>query len=192
MALLPAERQQQIMFSLAEGGAVRIGDLSRELRVSEMTIHRDLNELAIQGRLTKVRGGAVLSGPSGSSGPSSTEKTCYVCHREQHSRTLMVLRMADEGHRNACCPHCGLMALTDAQPRVSSALVTDFLHGRMVNCRAATYVLEPQISICCTPTILAFEKREDALRFQKGFGGRVSDLDDALVAIASEMALDKR
>jgi hypothetical protein len=186
VALLPAERQQQIMSLLAEKGAVRIDELSRMLGVSEMTIHRDLNALAVRGQLTKVRGGAVISGAP------STEQTCFVCHREQHSRTPMVLRMTDEGHRNTCCPHCGLMALADARARVSSALVTDFLYGRMVNCRAATFVIDPQINICCTPTILAFEKREDAQRFQKGFGGRVSDLEDALVAIESEMALNKR
>jgi hypothetical protein len=186
MALLPAERQQQILSLLAERGAVRIDELSGTLGVSEMTIHRDLTALAARGRLTKVRGGAVASVSL------STEKSCYVCHREQHSRNQVVLRMADDGHRNTCCPHCGLMALADGRARVSAALVTDFLHGRMVNCRAATFVIEPQISICCTPSILAFEKREDALRFQKGFGGRIAGLEDALAAVERRMALNKR
>lgn len=185
MDLLPAERQQQIMSSLAESGAVRIGDLSRMLGVSEMTIHRDLNELAVRGRLTKVRGGAVISGAP------ETERTCYVCRREHQGRMQMVLRTVDEGQRSTCCPHCGLMALTDAHAQVNSALVTDFLYGRMVNCRAATYVIEPQISICCYPTVLAFEKHEDALRFQKGFGGRVAQFEDALAVIESAMALKK-
>jgi len=159
VTVLPEERHQLIMSSLAEGGAVRIDDLSRTLGVSEMTIHRDLNELAVRGQLTKVRGGAVRARAS------DTEEKCYICHREQLSRTPMVLRMADDGRRNACCPHCGLMALTNAHPRVNSALVTDFLYGRMVDCRTATYVIEPQIRFYCTPTILAFEKQGDALRF---------------------------
>ena len=173
------------MSSLAESGAVRIGELSRRLGVSEMTIHRDLNELAVRGRLTKVRGGAVIAGA-----PES-ERACCVCQREHHGRMQMVLHTSDEGHRSTCCAHCGLMALTDVQAQVSAALVTDFLHGRMVNCRAATYVIAPQISICCSPTVLAFEKREDALRFQRGFGGRVSQFEDALAVIESEMALKK-
>jgi DNA-binding MarR family transcriptional regulator len=183
--LLPAERQRQILSSLTERGAVRISDLSRMLGVSEMTIHRDLNELAARGRLTKVRGGAVLSQAS------ESERTCFICRREHQGRMQMVLRMTDEGQRNTCCPHCGLMALSDVRGQVRSALVTDFLYGRMVNCRAATYIIEPQISVCCSPTVLAFEKREDALCFQKGFGGRVAQFEDALAMIESEMALKK-
>jgi hypothetical protein len=46
--------------------------------------------------------------------------------------------------------------------------------------------------MCCSPSILAFEKREDALRFQKGSGGGVSNLEEALVAIQSEMSLTAR
>ena len=185
MDLLPAERQRQILTSLAEDGAVRISELSRTLGVSEMTIHRDLNELASRGRLTKVRGGAVLSRAS------EAERACTICRREHQGRMQMVLIMTDEGQRSTCCPHCGLMALSDVHGQVRSALVTDFLYGRMVNCRAATYVIEPQISVCCSPTVLAFEKREDALRFQQGFGGRVAQFEDALAMIESEMALKK-
>lgn len=185
MDLLPAERQRQILSSLAESGAVRISDLSRTFDVSEMTIHRDLNALAGRGRLTKVRGGAVLSRAS------ETERACTICRREHQGRMQMVLNMKDEGQWITCCPHCGLMALLDVHGQVRSALVTDFLYGRMVNCRAATYVIEPQISVCCSPTVLAFEKPEDALRFQRGFSGRVAQFEEALAMIESEMALNK-
>jgi hypothetical protein len=102
----------------------------------------------------------------------------------------MVLRMADSSQRRACCPHCGLIALSESYPSVASALVTDFLYGRTVNCRTASYVIESQVSFCCTPTFLAFERREDAERFQKGFGGKVLDLGGALAALENDMKLN--
>jgi hypothetical protein len=124
--------------------------------------------------------------------PSSADQECYICHRVHRSRTPMVLRMSDGSHRHTCCPHCGLMALLDSQPLVTSALVSDFLYSRMVNCRAASYVIGAQISFCCTPTILAFERREDAQRFQRGFGGQVSNLAGTLAALENEMRLGAR
>jgi hypothetical protein len=84
------------------------------------------------------------------------------------------------------------MALLAVQPAVSSALVTDFLYGRMVNCRVASYVVAPQVFFCCTPTVLAFERPEDARRFQQGFGGQVFDLGGAMNALRSEMSLIAR
>ena len=41
-------------------GAVRVADLMRELRVSDMTVRRDLEALEAQGQLVKVHGGATL------------------------------------------------------------------------------------------------------------------------------------
>ena len=84
------------------------------------------------------------------------------------------------------------MALFESRHAVASALVADFLYGRMVNCRSASYVMEPQVSYCCTPSIVAFERREDAQRFQQGFGGRVMDLEGVLGALEKEMTLDPR
>lgn len=44
-------------------GSVRIAELAAELDVSEMTIRRDLDELASIGVVRRVRGGAVVLGP---------------------------------------------------------------------------------------------------------------------------------
>jgi Fe2+ or Zn2+ uptake regulation protein len=170
MQMLPADRRKKILSLLDEHGSVRVDELCQLFGVSDMTVHRDLQQLATQGWLRKVRGGAVL--PTASADPA-----CCVCHRAQCSRTPMVLHLTDSGHRHACCPHCGLMALITSPPTIASALVTDFLYGRMVNCRVASYVVGPNIRFCCTPAVLAFERQEDAQRFQQGFGGQVLDLE---------------
>lgn len=57
--MLATERQAQIIAELRRTGIVGVSGLSRLLRVSEMTVRRDLDVLAGRGVLAKVHGGAV-------------------------------------------------------------------------------------------------------------------------------------
>ena len=70
---------------------------------------------------------------------------------------------------------------------IASILVTDFLFGRIVNGRTAMYLAAPNLSICCTPTVLAFEEAHNAQRFQAGFGGEILDLNEALAFVRTTM-----
>ncbi len=56
-------REERIFELLGTDGQVQISGLAAELDVSEMTIRRDLDRLAAEGRLRRVRGGAVAVGP---------------------------------------------------------------------------------------------------------------------------------
>jgi DeoR/GlpR family transcriptional regulator of sugar metabolism len=55
---LPAQRRQE-MLRAVRGGQVHVGDLAESFGVSEMTVRRDLGRLASEGKLERVRGGAV-------------------------------------------------------------------------------------------------------------------------------------
>ena len=57
--LLTRQRQQFILQRLARDGQVVAKALSEELQISEDTIRRDLRELAREGRLQRVHGGAL-------------------------------------------------------------------------------------------------------------------------------------
>ena len=59
----PQERLLIVQRTIAERGSVRIDELAGELRVSEMTIRRDLDELEALGVARRVRGGASALGP---------------------------------------------------------------------------------------------------------------------------------
>ncbi len=61
--MLAAERQVHILEAVQRRGAVRVNELSRLLNVSDMTIRRDLDILALQGQLDKVHGGATVKRP---------------------------------------------------------------------------------------------------------------------------------
>src|SRR5690242_5978677 len=55
-------RQVDILRRLRAGGVVSVEDLARDLDVSAATIRRDLQQLGRAGVLTRVHGGAHLSG----------------------------------------------------------------------------------------------------------------------------------
>jgi DeoR/GlpR family transcriptional regulator of sugar metabolism len=55
---IPAQRRQQILTAV-RSGAMHVADLAEHFGVSEMTVRRDLHALAEEGRLERVRGGAV-------------------------------------------------------------------------------------------------------------------------------------
>lgn len=179
--MLATERRQIILEQLETTGRVRVSDLIETLNVSRMTINRDLSLLENEGRLEKVFGGAVARQASGKIG-------CAMCGIEPKERTAFVLQCADGSQLQACCPHCGIMLLS-ARLQVVSALAADFLHGRMVNVRTATFLVDPDLTVCCTPSVLCFQRREEAEKFQRGFGGEVMDLANAQSYLRASMML---
>ncbi|HEV7790657.1 MAG TPA: DeoR/GlpR family DNA-binding transcription regulator [Pseudonocardia sp.] len=56
--MLARQRQQLILDEVARSGAVKVADLVAELGVSDMTVRRDISELAGQGLVDRVHGGA--------------------------------------------------------------------------------------------------------------------------------------
>lgn len=62
--VLTSVRKKRILDNLRETGAVVAKDLSEELGVSEDTIRRDLRELASEGLLQRVHGGALPASPA--------------------------------------------------------------------------------------------------------------------------------
>jgi DeoR/GlpR family transcriptional regulator of sugar metabolism len=60
--VLAQQRQVRILSELRRSGAVRVAELTELLGVSDMTVRRDLEQLALDGVVRKVHGGAVLAG----------------------------------------------------------------------------------------------------------------------------------
>ena len=56
--MLAGERQARILDEIRRRGSVRVGELSEQFGVSDMTIRRDLDILSNQGLVDKVHGGA--------------------------------------------------------------------------------------------------------------------------------------
>jgi DeoR/GlpR family transcriptional regulator of sugar metabolism len=65
--MLAPQRQDRILAQIRAHGAVRVADLVDELDVSDMTVRRDIAELARTGLVRRVHGGAVTLEPAGRS-----------------------------------------------------------------------------------------------------------------------------
>lgn len=63
MSIDSIDRIERIRTELESTGRVRVAELAVELGVSEMTVRRDLDALADQGVVHRVRGGALALGP---------------------------------------------------------------------------------------------------------------------------------
>ncbi len=59
--MLKEERRQRIVRILEAERSAKVSDLARQLSTSRATIWRDIDEMAAQGRVTKVHGGATLA-----------------------------------------------------------------------------------------------------------------------------------
>lgn len=57
--MLAARRRELILDAVRGGAGVEVGQLAQRFAVSEMTVRRDLARLADEGKLTRVRGGAM-------------------------------------------------------------------------------------------------------------------------------------
>ncbi|MDD9378513.1 DeoR family transcriptional regulator [Streptomyces sp. ZAF1911] len=65
------ERRELIAGAVRANGRVRVADLVRELGVSRMTIHRDLQHLDAQRRVRRIRSGATTATPTAATTPAT-------------------------------------------------------------------------------------------------------------------------
>ena len=183
--MLAIERRDYILKKLQETGRVQVSELSETLQVSRMTIHRDLDALAEEGLIKKVFGGAVSAVDYRREEPTGR---CALCGRPLNIHTRVVLHTRQGNHIEACCPHCALLLL-ETRDDIVSGLAVDFIHGKMVNLKTATFLVNPDVVVCCTPPVLCFADEEEAHRFRQGFYGELTSLNKAQELTTHYMSL---
>lgn len=78
VALLPAERRARLVQRLHDDGWARVADLAAALGVTPVTVRRDIAQLADEGVLERVHGGArLVSPPGGADTPDGTRKAAH-------------------------------------------------------------------------------------------------------------------
>jgi hypothetical protein len=173
----PIWRRRQILDLLAKEGTVSLREIAEKYSVSMMTIHRDVEVLARQGALQRVRGGIQLASPV----PVKIG-ICAACNQPVTNRSGFFIFTHSGSRVEACCPHCGIMLAS----RVGGArelLATDFLYGTVMDARRAAFLVSSSVRLCCSPSILCFENHEDAARFRSGFGGQVLTYSELLALL---------
>jgi DNA-binding transcriptional ArsR family regulator len=183
MSELPTARQDLILSWLNETPSLSIDELVSRLGVSIMTVHRDLDHLVRAGQVEKVHGGVMRA----ESRPRHTRalQLCRLCDAPISERTQVIIQPAQGEPLYACCPHCGLLLLADSIQPVS-ILAKDFIYGRMVNARTASFLVNSSVTLCCQPNYLCFACEQDARSFQMGFGGQLMTFEDARAAMVAD------
>ncbi|WP_339226706.1 DeoR family transcriptional regulator [Oceanobacillus sp. FSL K6-2867] len=187
--MLPVERRNHIKELIKEKRNMKISDLSNELEVSEMTIHRDLKPLIEEGLIVKTFGGISLVQDKPEKASFSNLEECAYCSRKIYERLSYRLIFPNNKIEMACCCHCGLLRHRQQEEEVIQAICTDFLRQTVISANLAWYVMDTSINMgCCQPQLLAFEMQEHAQKFVKGFGGKVYTFNEAMEAIFQVMS----
>lgn len=93
--MLAAQRRQRILEEVRRGGGVRVSELAGLLRVSDMTVRRDLEVLGAEGLLEKVHGGATAL-PTSSEEPGFEVKSLREL-TEKHAIAEVAVRLVEPG-----------------------------------------------------------------------------------------------
>lgn len=171
----PSRREKRILEYLAQKEQASIQELAAYLSVSLMTVHRDLNRLAAEGRVRKSHGEVSLAVPG------SELSGCAMCGKFVGERTAFIINLGNGVQKRTCCAHCGLLLYLQIG---GLPLAADFLHDYMVSAAQAVYLIQSDLTVCCLPGVFVFGERSEAEKFRLGFGGKLVDMTEAIRFLA--------
>ena len=132
---------------------------------------------------------------------SSNADECYACKRPIHAHTKTVA-VANGHARLFCCPACALSEHEQAGKPVRVVQLTSFLNGKALAPESAYVVRGSNVNMCerthelmeedkrpadlrydrCSPSLIAFAQRGEALEFAREHGGEVMPFREAAAA----------
>lgn len=189
------ERRRELLAWLEAKGNVSLAEIVARFGVSKMTAHRDLDLLEKRQMLKRIHGGAIAAIKREGDIAAKNDRVarqrddCPICQRPVSQHLLYSLAPIGSDQRQFCCPHCGVSAQLAKPERTAMAMATDFLTGRPHPAQHSWFVLGSVVAPCCHPSMLTFEDEAMARRFQRGFGGKLGRLSNALAYLKDEMCL---
>ena len=134
---------------------------------------------------------------------ASSEKECYACRRliHAHSRTVALV---NGRARVFCCPACALSEHQQEGKPVKVTELTSFFTGAILAPDSAYVVKGSDVNMCatthgittdasrpadvqydrCSPSLLAFAQRSEAVQFVREHGGEVLPFKEVAIAFA--------
>jgi hypothetical protein len=133
----------------------------------------------------------------------SQPEQCYACQRavHSHSRTVAIV---DGRARVFCCPACALSEQQQEGKPIRITELTAFLTGAKLSPNDAFLVKGSEVNMCalthglmdadkrqaqvsydrCSPSLLAFAKRSEAIEFAREHGGQVLSFSETISAFS--------
>jgi len=133
----------------------------------------------------------------------SQPEQCYACQRvvHAHSRTIAIV---DGRTRVFCCPACALSEQQQEGKPIRITELTAFLTGAKLSPNDAFIVKGGDVNMCalthgpmdadkrqtqvsydrCSPSLLAFARRSEAIEFARAHGGQVLPFSEVVSALS--------
>lgn len=182
----PLERRSIIADMVKKHEIVQVTDISRVCQVSEMTIYRDIQKLQKEGRVLKTSRGITSVKAA-----AADENACACCFKPVEGRLAARLVYENGSAEKVCCAHCALLRFKEKKEEPKHIISRDFMLDTTFNARRAVFVVNSSLpALCCSPQVLAFQRREEAAKFIKGFGGSLHTMEEAAEAVEKGMADD--
>jgi nitrous oxide reductase accessory protein NosL len=121
---------------------------------------------------------------------------CDYCgmDREKFAHSRILIRYEDDTEEGMCSIHCAAIDLAiniDNSPK--AIMVGDYGTKKLINAETAVWVIGGnKMGVMTKRAKWAFEKREDAEKFVKENGGKVSTFDEAMKAAYEDMYADTK
>jgi copper chaperone NosL len=110
-------------------------------------------------------------------------KECAVCgmYIDLYEKTAHVLYFDDGSSKTVCSLSCAAKLINENKGRIEKILVADFLTGKLVDAKGASYLEGSDVpGVMSYTSRIAFQSRTDAKAFQKKHGGSIISFDKAL------------
>ncbi|MBE7547074.1 hypothetical protein KsCSTR_31080 [Candidatus Kuenenia stuttgartiensis] len=110
------------------------------------------------------------------------EVRCPLCHMplEGNENTDYQITYTNGETVSYICPHCGLWEHAGNKDKIASVRARDFISGEWMDV-SKMYMLHHSDAVpACSDNWIAFGKKDDAVKFQKGFGGKIYTFEEAL------------
>lgn len=107
---------------------------------------------------------------------------CQLCgmNLSGNENTAYEITFTDGKVITYCCPHCGLYDHAKHQDKIASVRAKDFISGEWMEPKDMVFLFKSTAIPACSPSWIGFGKKEEAEKFQTGFGGTLYDFDKAL------------
>lgn len=153
-----------------------------------MTIYRDIKELEKEGEIKRKHGSVLLN--TKENRETLTVDTCPICEKPITRSHPYKIIVENTKVIEACCEHCGLLLHQKYADKEVSAITYDFITENPISALNAFFVVGSSAVPCCSPSVIPFASREDAEKFQKGFGGKVMTFVEAYNEITNKMNIN--
>ncbi len=176
------DRKREIL-KLIKEGEQNTKKLAERFGVSLMSIYRDLKDLEKEGLIVRKYGRLEVATKNVQESNQKPRDICAFCGKENDDRLRYTFHLENGKQIHTCCPHCGLMMYKSIIEPIEAITTKDFITCNLVGGASAYYVLGSAAAPCCSPSALAFSRKEDAYMFKTGFGGEVFEFDQAVKVI---------